>query len=103
MLWTHHLDLPVLIMRRLVMPIYKITIPNVNSEDVKIQMEDKKYVRIIAEKKERREDKRKNSYVMESSSSGYYRRFCLPENANVNQINASMENNGVVTIAVPKN
>ncbi|KAK1564577.1 hypothetical protein Q3G72_006161 [Acer saccharum] len=72
-------------------------------EDVEIQMEDRKYVRIIAEKKERREDKGKSSYVMESSSSGYYHRFCLPENANVNQINASIENNGVVTIVVPKN
>ncbi|KAL5834959.1 hypothetical protein ACOSQ3_014549 [Xanthoceras sorbifolium] len=82
--------------------IYKIKIPNFNNEDVKIQTEDNKYVLITAEKKERVEDRRDNHYVMQSGSSSYYRRFFLPENANVNRIKSSMEN-GVVTVVVSKN
>lgn len=73
-------------------------LPNFNQDDVNIQVENNALV-ISAERHEKEEDKSKK-YVVRESSSSFYRSIQLPERANVEKIEAHLEE-GILKIQVP--
>lgn len=73
-------------------------LPNFDEKDVNIQVENNALV-ISAERHEKDEDKNKK-YVVRESSSSFYRRVALPERANVDDIEARLED-GILNVKVP--
>lgn len=73
-------------------------LPNFDQKDINISI-DKGALVIQAEKHEKEEDK-KRKYVVRESSSSFYRRIRLPEQADEDSISAQMKD-GVLAITVP--
>lgn len=73
-------------------------LPNFQQDDISIQMEDGALT-IQAERHEKEEDKTKK-YVVRESSSSFYRRIQLPERADVDAIDAHLDD-GILKVAVP--
>lgn len=73
-------------------------LPNFEQNDVNIQVENNALV-ISAERHEKEEDKDKK-YVVRESSSSFYRRIALPDKADTDKIEASL-NDGVLRINIP--
>lgn len=73
-------------------------LPNFDQNDVNIQVENNALV-ISAERHEKEEDKDKK-YVVRESSSSFYRRISLPERADVDKIEANLDD-GVLKVSVP--
>lgn len=73
-------------------------LPNFEQKDVNIQVDGGALV-ISAERHEKEEDKSKK-YVVRESSSSFYRRVALPERANVDKIEAHLDD-GVLRVGVP--
>jgi HSP20 family protein len=73
-------------------------LPNFEDKDVNVTV-DKGVLEIQAEKHEKEEDKVKK-YVVRESSSSFYRRISLPEQADDSHIDANMEN-GILRVTVP--
>ncbi|KAH9661688.1 17.6 kDa class I heat shock protein 2 [Citrus sinensis] len=71
--------------------VFKADLPGVKKEEVKIS----------GQRKIEKEDRNDTWHRVERSSGAFSRRFRLPENVEVDQIKASMEN-GVLTVTVPK-
>lgn len=78
--------------------IIEIHLPNFELKDVNIQIENNALV-ISAERHEKEEDKDKK-YVVRESSSSFYRRIALPERADIDKIEAHLEE-GVLKVSVP--
>jgi HSP20 family protein len=73
-------------------------LPNFNQDDVNIQVDDGALI-IQAARHEKEEDKSKK-YVVRESSSSFYRRIQLPERADVDNVQAQLDE-GVLKVAVP--
>lgn len=73
-------------------------LPNFEQDDVNIQVENNALV-ISAERHEKEEDKDKK-YVVRESSSSFYRRIALPERADIDKIEAHLDD-GVLKVSVP--
>ena len=73
-------------------------LPNFEQKDVNIQVDGGALV-ISAERHEKEEDKSKK-YVVRESSSSFYRRVALPERANLDKIEAHLDE-GVLKVGVP--
>lgn len=73
-------------------------LPNFNQDNVDIRV-DGGALTIQAERHEKDEDKDKK-YVVRESSSSFYRRIQLPERADADHIDASLDD-GVLTVKVP--
>jgi HSP20 family protein len=73
-------------------------LPNFNQDDVNIQVDDGALI-IQAERHEKEEDKSKK-YVVRESSSSFYRRIQLPERADMDNVEAHLDD-GILKIAVP--
>lgn len=73
-------------------------LPNFEQKDVNIQIDGNALV-ISAERHEKEEDKGKK-YVVRESSSSFYRRVALPERANIDKIEAHLDD-GVLKVGVP--
>lgn len=73
-------------------------LPNFEQKDINIQVEDNTLV-VSAERHEKEEDKDKK-YVVRESSSSFYRRIALPQRANTEKIEASLED-GMLKVAIP--
>jgi HSP20 family protein len=73
-------------------------LPNFQQDDINIQVDDGALV-IQAERHEKEEDKSKK-YVVRESSSSFYRRIQLPERADVEAVQADLDE-GVLKVAVP--
>lgn len=76
----------------------EVHLPNFELDDVSIQVENNALV-ISAERHEKEEDKDKK-YVVRESSNSFYRRIALPERADVNGIEANLDD-GVLKVVVP--
>lgn len=73
-------------------------LPNFEEKDIEVNV-DRGYLTIRAEKHQKDQDKNKK-YVMRESSSSFYRRVLLPEQANDDKISADIVE-GVLKVTVP--
>lgn len=73
-------------------------LPNFSQDNVDIQVDSGDLI-ISAQRHEKEEDRSKK-YVVRESSSSFYRRFQLPERANSEKIQATLED-GVLRIKIP--
>jgi len=81
--------------------IFKADLPGVKKEEVKVEIEEDRVLKISGERKIEKEDKNDTWHRVERSQGSFLRRFRLPENAKVDEVKAGMEN-GVLTVSVPK-
>ncbi|XP_044480174.1 18.1 kDa class I heat shock protein-like [Mangifera indica] len=81
--------------------VFQADLPGLKKEEVKVEVEDGRVLRISGERSRENEDKNDKWHRLERSSGKFMRRFRLPENAKMDQIKAFMEN-GVLTVTVPK-
>ncbi|XP_071687563.1 17.3 kDa class I heat shock protein-like [Rutidosis leptorrhynchoides] len=81
--------------------VFKADLPGIKKEEIKVEVEDGNVLQISGERNVEKEDKNDKWHRVERSSGKFTRRFRLPENTNMDQIKAAMEN-GVLTITVPK-
>ncbi|KAK6929420.1 Alpha crystallin/Hsp20 domain [Dillenia turbinata] len=81
--------------------VFKADLPGLKKEEVKVEVEEGRVLQIRGERKRESEEKNDKWHRVERSSGKFLRRFRLPDNAKVDQVNASMEN-GVLTVTVPK-
>lgn len=84
--------------------VIKAAVPGFTKEQVKIEMEDDGRVLIISgEKKAEKKDQQEGEKVMlaEMGSGKFCRKFNLPENAKVDEIDATIKD-GVLTVTIPK-
>ncbi|CAN6581016.1 unnamed protein product [Malus baccata var. baccata] len=81
--------------------VFKADVPGLKKDEVKVEVEDDRVLKISGERNVEKEDKNDKWHRVERSSGKFLRRFQLPENAKVDQIKAAMEN-GVLSVTVPK-
>lgn len=81
--------------------VFQADLPGLKKEEMKVEVEDGRVLRISGERSRENEDKNDKWHRLERSSGKFMRRFRLPENAKMDQIKAFMEN-GVLTVTVPK-
>ena len=75
-------------------------LPGVKKEDINIQIEDGT-LSVSGERKLKEEIKEENYYKVESSFGSFSRSFSLPEEADIENINAESED-GVLEVVIPK-
>lgn len=81
--------------------IFKVNVPGMNKDDIKIQVEDGHILHIKGEGK-KEEDKTEGMWhCMERGRGSFSRQFGLPEDVKMDHIKAQVEN-GVLTIIAPK-
>ncbi|OVA17735.1 Alpha crystallin/Hsp20 domain [Macleaya cordata] len=81
--------------------IFRADLPGVNKEEVKVEVEEGRVLKISGERSREKEEKNDKWHRVERSSGKFLRRFRLPENTKVDGVKATMEN-GVLTVIVPK-
>ncbi|KAI3694618.1 hypothetical protein L1987_77586 [Smallanthus sonchifolius] len=81
--------------------IFKADLPGLKKEEVKVELEEDRVLKISGERIREKEEKNDKWHRVERSSGKFLRRFRLPENAKVEEVKAKMEN-GVLTVTVPK-
>ncbi|KAL3531753.1 hypothetical protein ACH5RR_005274 [Cinchona calisaya] len=84
--------------------IFKTDLPGVRREDVRVEVEDDKILKITGERfMENVEERHGDQYWnhVQRSRGKYLTAFRLPENSRIDQIRSTMEN-GVLTVRVPK-
>ncbi|XP_043691739.1 18.5 kDa class I heat shock protein-like [Telopea speciosissima] len=81
--------------------IFKADLPGLKKEEVKVEVEEGRVLKISGERSRENEEKNDQWHRIERSSGKFLRKFRLPENTKVDQVKASMEN-GVLTVTIPK-
>lgn len=81
--------------------VFKADLPGLKKEEVKVEMEEGRVLKISGERSVEKEDKGEKWHRVERGRGKFLRRFRLPENAKADEVKASMEN-GVLTVAIPK-
>jgi HSP20 family protein len=76
-------------------------VPGLQKEDVKVTLEGDRTLQISGERTREQEKKTDTWHRVERSHGKFLRRIRLPDNANVESVNAKVEN-GVLTVTVPK-
>jgi HSP20 family protein len=75
-------------------------LPGMDEKDVEVSLADG-VLTVKGEKKEEKEDKNKNYYLVERSYGSFQRSFRLPENVNEDKISAGVTK-GVLKVTIPK-
>ena len=78
----------------------EVDLPGLKKDEIDIRIEDNTLI-ISGERRVKNEMKRENYYKIESSFGKFSRSFALPDDIDVDKINAESEN-GVLEIVVPK-
>nr|AFY06920.1 cytosolic class I small heat shock protein HSP17.4I [Phlegmariurus fordii] len=81
--------------------IFKADLPGLKKEEIKVQVEDGRSLQVSGERKKEEVEKTDKWHRVERSQGSFLRRFRLPENANVEDVKAKVED-GVLTVTVPK-
>jgi len=81
--------------------VFKADLRGLKKEEVKVEIEDDRVLQISGERSVEKEDKNDQWHRVESSSGKFIRKFRLPDNAKMEQIVASMEND-VLTMTMSK-
>ncbi|XP_042487053.1 18.1 kDa class I heat shock protein-like [Macadamia integrifolia] len=81
--------------------IFKADLPGLKKEEVKVEVEEGRVLKISGERNIEKEEKNDQWHRMERSSGKFLRRFRLPEDVKMDQVKAAMEN-GVLTVTIPK-
>jgi HSP20 family protein len=81
--------------------VFKADLPGLQKEDVKVTLEGDRTLQISGERTREEEKKTDTWHRVERSHGKFLRRFRLPENANVESVNAKVDK-GVLTVTVPK-
>ncbi|KAK4483970.1 hypothetical protein RD792_011181 [Penstemon davidsonii] len=81
--------------------IFRVDLPGVTKENLKVQVEDNNILQISGERVVEKEDDNDKWHRVERRRGSFSRRFQLPENVNVDAIKCGLEH-GVLTVDVPK-
>ncbi|KAL2554730.1 17.6 kDa class I heat shock protein 3 [Forsythia ovata] len=81
--------------------VFKADLPGLKKEEVKVEVEEGRVLKISGERAAEKEDKNDKWHRIERARGKFLRRFYLPENAKMDEVKAAMEN-GVLTVTVPK-
>ncbi|KAH1249422.1 class I heat shock protein [Glycine max] len=81
--------------------VFKADVPRLKKDELKVEVEDHRVLQISGKRNLEKEDKNDTWHHVERSSGKFMRRLRLPENAKMDQIEASMEN-GVLTVTISK-
>lgn len=79
--------------------VVRAELPGLSKDDVKVELEENRLI-IKGERKSETEKREKEFYRSERSYGSFYRAISLPEGANLEQLQAQL-NNGVLEITVP--
>jgi len=78
----------------------EIDLPGVSKDDINVELNENKLT-VSGERKTKEEVKKEDYYLVESSFGKFQRTFTLPENVDIEHIEAK-DNNGVLEIIIPK-
>ena len=81
--------------------VFRADLPRVKKEEVKVEVEERRVLQISGERSKDQEKKNDKWHCVKRSSGKFLHRFRLPENAKIDEVKASMEND-VLTVTVPK-
>ena len=81
--------------------VFEFELPGFKKDDVKVKVEDNVLTVSSEVKEEKKEEKDKNYHIVERRYGAFKRQFSLPENVDVEKIDAKFEN-GVLELKVQK-
>nr|AAD09182.1 cytosolic I small heat shock protein HSP17.2IC [Funaria hygrometrica] len=81
--------------------VIKADLPGLKKEEVHVQVEGDRTLSISGQRKHEEVQKTDTWHRVERSSGQFMRKFRLPENANLEQISAQVQD-GVLTVKIPK-